>query len=53
MACSSLAMKIKEQIKNGNYSGATDTWGELEDVISRGSDGVVRKYINEFVLSIS
>ncbi|KMZ72071.1 serine carboxypeptidase-like 51 [Zostera marina] len=36
----SLAMKIKEQIKNGNYSGATDTWGELEDVISRGSDGV-------------
>lgn len=46
-------MKIKEQIKNGNYTGATHTWGELEDVITKGSDGVVGKYINEFNLQNS
>jgi serine carboxypeptidase 1 len=36
----SLAEKIRQQIQQGQYEEATDSWGELEDVIYANSNGV-------------
>ncbi|KAA8550290.1 hypothetical protein F0562_001974 [Nyssa sinensis] len=36
----SLAQKIKQQIGNGHFEDATDSWGELEGVISSSSNSV-------------
>lgn len=37
----SLAEKIRQQIKDGEYAEATDTWSELETVIDAYSNSVV------------
>lgn len=37
----SMAEKIKQQIANGKYSDATDTWSSLEGYISSKSNDVV------------
>ncbi|XP_027346055.1 serine carboxypeptidase-like 51 [Abrus precatorius] len=36
----SLAQKIKQQIAEGRFLDATNTWGELESMISKGSNNV-------------
>ncbi|XP_068645750.1 serine carboxypeptidase-like 51 [Aristolochia californica] len=36
----SLALKIRQQLKNGQYGEATDTWSDLEDVILGSSNFV-------------
>ncbi|KAM6576607.1 hypothetical protein CsatB_028444 [Cannabis sativa] len=36
----SLAEKIRQQIQQGQYEEATDSWGELEEVIYANSNGV-------------
>lgn len=36
-----MAEKIKQQIANGQYVEATDTWSALEDVIDNNSNSVV------------
>ncbi|XP_030484061.2 serine carboxypeptidase-like 51 [Cannabis sativa] len=36
----SLSEKIRQQIQEGQYKEATDSWGELEGVISSNSNGV-------------
>ncbi|KAA8518663.1 hypothetical protein F0562_016137 [Nyssa sinensis] len=36
--CNSLAQKIQQQLADGNYEDATETWGHLEDVIIASSN---------------
>ena len=45
-SCISLAEKIKQQIANGQYSDATETWSKLESVISENSNSVVSRQVN-------
>lgn len=40
----SLAAEIKQELEAGKFVEATDTWGELEDVISASSNSVVIKF---------
>jgi serine carboxypeptidase 1 len=44
----SLAEKIKTQIKNGEYVGATQTWMDLENLISSKSNFVVNYFSSYF-----
>lgn len=41
ISLNSVAQKIKKQIQQGQYVEATDSWSELESVISRSSNNVV------------
>lgn len=46
ISCScSLALKIQQQIADDQFAKATDTWGDLEDVILDSSNGVVRQIL--------
>lgn len=42
----SLTQKIKQQIENGEFGDATDSWSDLEDVISTSSSSVVRTFLS-------
>lgn len=37
----SIAERIKQQIEDGKFVEATDSWGELENVIATSSNNVV------------
>lgn len=36
-----IAQKIKQQLEAGEFVGATDSWAQLESVISQNSNSVV------------
>lgn len=42
----SLTQKIKQQIENGEFGDATNSWSDLENVISTGSSSVVRIFLS-------
>ncbi|KAF7848017.1 hypothetical protein BT93_L2360 [Corymbia citriodora subsp. variegata] len=39
-SCDSVARKIRQQLRSGQYTGATDSWRELEGVVSASSNSV-------------